>query len=219
MVPRHTSSCTLVSSRTTATGRARVHGREVGQRGGDPSRSLENHRRPLVCHQGGDTIPALPTFAGKESLHEKRSTGSPLTTRAATTDVGPGTTLTFSPASHRPGHEECARIADAGIPASLTTATVPPPARQESTRSTRDASLCPCTDSSRSPCAPPAAMPMAERSALVRRVSSQQTRSAVARTSRARGDRSPKLPIGVATRTKRPGAAPSPQRSLHFADF
>ena len=47
-------------------------------------------------------------------------------------------------------------------------------------------------------------MPAAESRARVRRVSSQQIRSAVASTSRARGERSPRFPIGVATRTSRP---------------
>ncbi len=47
-------------------------------------------------------------------------------------------------------------------------------------------------------------MPDADSSARVRRVSSQQIRSAVASTSCARGDRSPRLPIGVATSTSWP---------------
>ena len=45
---------------------------------------------------------------------------------------------------------------------------------------------------------------MADSRARVRRVSSQQIRSAVASTSRARGERSPRFPIGVATSTSRP---------------
>ncbi len=141
---------------------------------------------------------------GRNPSTQKRSAGRPLTTSAPTTEEGPGTVLTVSPAaaswaaSQAPGSEM------PGVPASLTTATVAPPATAPATRSRRAASLCPCSDRRRSPLGPLAVMPLAESRARVRRVSSQQIRSAVASTSRARGERSPRFPIGVATSTSRP---------------
>ncbi len=93
---------------------------------------------------------------GRKPSTPKRSVGRPLTTNAPITDEGPGTVVTVSPAAaswpanHAPGSEM------PGVPASLTTATVPPAPTHEATRSSRSASLCPCKDSSRLPARDPA---------------------------------------------------------------
>ena len=148
---------------------------------------------------------------GRNPSTQKRSAGRPLTTSTPRTEDGPGTVLTVAPASARRAANQAPGSEIPGVPASLTTATVAPPATAAATRSSRDASLCPCSDKSRSPCGPFAVMPLAERRARVRRVSSQQIRSAAASTSRARGERSPRFPIGVATSTswpRRPSLTP-----------
>ncbi len=141
---------------------------------------------------------------GRNPSTQKRSAGSPLTTSAPRTEDGPGTVLTVAPAAASWAASQAPGSEIPGVPASLTTATVAPPATAVATRSSRDASLCPCSDRRRSPCGPFAVMPLADRRARVRRVSSQQIRSAVASTSRARGERSPRFPIGVATSTSWP---------------
>ena len=206
--PRQTSSCTLVSSRTTATRRpASTAARSANVAATRPGASSSTVVRPSAMSDATRSRRSLP-FRGRNPSTQKRSVGRPLITSAATTEVGPGTMLTSSPASESRETSNVPGSEMPGVPASLTTATVPPSATHACTRSTRAPSLCPCRDKSRSPCDPPAGMPIAERRALVRRVSSQQIRSATSRTCRARVERSPRFPMGVATRTNRPRWTP-----------
>ena len=137
---------------------------------------------------------------GRKPSTTKRSVGRPLTVSAATTDEGPGTVVTTSPCAARRAATSAPGSEIPGVPASLTTATRAPAATAAAIRSAPAASLWRCNDTSRSP----APMPRAESRARVRRVSSQKMSVASARTWRARGARSPRLPIGVATSTRRP---------------
>ena len=89
-----------------------------------------------------------------------------------------------------------------GVPASVTTATSPPSPSTSSTSPIRASSVCSLHTASRG-----AVTPACCSSRPVRRVSSQHTSPAPASASTARGDRSPRLPIGVPTSTSRPGDA------------
>ena len=152
--PRQTSSCSLVSSRTTATGRcgsATATSASVAatRRGASSTTQVRSSAMSAAMRRRRSG-----PFRGRNPSTQKRSAGSPLTTSAPSTDDGPGTVLTVSPpaasrdASQAPGSEM------PGVPASLTTATVAPPATAPATRSRRSASLCPCSESKRSPSGP-----------------------------------------------------------------
>ena len=97
-----------------------------------------------------------------------------------------------------------------GVPASEISVTTPPSSSRRSTRPICRSSLWSWSGSSAGrPPAPPT--PRFRNSRPVRRVSSQATRSAVSSASRARGERSARLPIGVAAIRRRParcGSAP-----------
>ena len=91
-----------------------------------------------------------------------------------------------------------------GVPASETTATSP---RRRAHRAPRSGFVARCAR-----WRPPAACHALRQPASsrpVRRVSSQQISSAAANVSIDRGDRSPRLPIGVATRTSREARSPA----------
>ena len=87
-----------------------------------------------------------------------------------------------------------------GMPASLTTATRSPRASRSSTSATAPSSVWSLTTISGR-----RGTPACCSRRPVRRVSSQQIASAAASASTARGDRSPRLPIGVPTSTRRHG--------------
>ena len=144
---------------------------------------------------------ALPLRGRKPSMHQ-RAVGRPLAATAATGADGPGTTSIRWPASTTrrttlsPGSEI------PGMPASETRATVPPSSRRRITSVAALSSVC---SSRRSRSAPTTPAWASRRPVL--RVSSQATRSAAASVSTARGERSPRLPMGVATSTKWAGPA------------
>ncbi len=87
------------------------------------------------------------------------------------------------------------------MPASETSATLAPSERRDSTRSTRPRSLWSCS-------AIISGAPLPSRSRVVR-VSSATIRSAPWSVARARGERSPALPIGVATTNSAPSPGPA----------
>ena len=87
-----------------------------------------------------------------------------------------------------------------GIPASVTYATRWPSRTASTIQPAPSRSLCAWTARSR----PAAAIPSWVSRARVRRVSSAAITSAVRKVSTARADRSPRLPIGVATSTSQP---------------
>src|SRR5665648_812257 len=114
--------------------------------------------------------------------------------------LGPGATSTFRPSATaartraKPGSETV------GIPASVTTSTVPPARTTSSSPATREASLCSWWLTTR----PVTRTPSRPASPASRRVSSAATTSAVARRARNRAEASSVLPIGVAASTTRP---------------
>ena len=79
---------------------------------------------------------------------------SPLDTSAASTADGPGTTVTARPAAATAAATRAPGSDTAGIPASLTRATVRPAATAATTSSTRSASLCSCSERSGTPVIP-----------------------------------------------------------------
>ena len=140
---------------------------------------------------------------GRKPSKTNRPVGSPLMTRAVIAALGPGTVSTVWPAaaaartSRSPGSEM------PGVPASVTTATWRPASSSPSTRLTEAASFWSCTARRRLP----AGMPAWLSNLRLWRVSSQAMTSAARNASTARGAKSPRLPIGVATRVNRPPAA------------
>ena len=95
------------------------------------------------------------------------------------------------------------------MPASVTYATRLPARTASTTQSALSRSLCACTARSR----PAAGISAWVSSARVRRVSSAAITSASRSASTARGERSPRLPIGVATSTSTPARRSSAPRS------
>src|SRR5207244_2855995 len=144
-------------------------------------------------------------FLGRNPSKQKRSLGSPLTTRAATSAEGPGTASTRAPAAAAAATSLAPGSDMAGVPASVTTATSTPRSSRRSTWSTWAASLWSWTASSSLPETP--AWVSRRR---VWRVSSQAITPTRARVAAARGERSPRLPIGVETRTRVPVGRPAP---------
>ncbi len=135
-VPRQTSSCTLVSSRTTATRRpASTAARSANVAATRPGASSSTVVRPSAMSDATRSRRSVP-FRGRNPSTQKRSVGRPLITSAATTEVGPGTMLTSSPASDSRETSNVPGSEMPGVPASLTTATVPPAATHACTRST-----------------------------------------------------------------------------------
>ena len=119
---------------------------------------------------------------------------------------GPGTATTSIPAPIAARTSGAPGSLTVGVPASLTSATLAPALRRSMMRGTRSRSLCSCRDS----IAPAGRwMPLACSSCAVCRVSSASSRSASRNRSRARAPRSPRFPIGVATRNSTPGRGPA----------
>ncbi len=117
---------------------------------------------------------------------------TPATARAAVTADGPGTTTTSCPAARAAATRSAPGSETAGMPASVVSASVSPAARRASSPGSRSAALCSVNDwvGRRAP--------MKRSSFAATRVSSATTRSASRNASAARGDRSPRLPIGRA---------------------
>ena len=118
---------------------------------------------------------------------------------------GPGRHVTGRSASIQATTSEYPGSETAGIPASVTTATVSPARTRSMSCGTRPASLC----SKKLITRPPMVTPRAVDSDRRRRVSSAATMSAVSRTRRSRSDASAGFPIGVAANTTRPDVMPT----------
>ncbi len=141
-----------------------------------------------------------PCFTGGNPKNVNWLDGMPLIVSAASTALAPGTGSTAMPSSSAarinwsPGSES------SGVPASVTTATDSPCRSRSSRAGRRAASLWACRLTIG------VSMPACASSFAVRRVSS----AAITRTSRstrsARSVMSSRLPMGVATTYKRPGA-------------
>ena len=141
--PRQTSSWSLVSSRATATGRsppqtAARSPRVAPVRPGDSKRTEVRCSPAIAANRSARSRPER----GRNPSKQNRSVAKPLETSAASTADGPGITVTVSPAlataaaTRDPGSET------AGMPASLTSATVRPATTAATTSSIRSTSLC-----------------------------------------------------------------------------
>ena len=142
---------------------------------------------------------SLP-LRGRKPSNAKRSIGNPDSTSAARAALGPGTTRTSSPASATTRTRRAPGSETPGVPASVTYATCAPRWMSPTRSAARWRSLCSCSATSRRRPVTPACVS----SARVRRVSSAQITSASRSASTARGERSPRFPMGVATSTSRP---------------
>src|SRR5581483_7898418 len=147
---------------------------------------------------------------GRNPSNTNRSAPRPDTTSAASTALGPGTVDTSRSASTHARTRAWPGSETPGVPASVTYATTSPAAMRSTTRASACRSLWAWSATSR----PRAGTPACVSSARVRRVSSAAIRSASRSVSTARGDRSPRLPIGVATTTSRPATRARPPYSL-----
>ena len=134
-----------------------------------------------------------PALRGRKPSKKKWSQGIPDATSAVTQATGPGTTSTDTPASRAASTSTCPGSDTPGMPASDAKASVSP----ASMRSTKEGARPAITFSSQRMSGRDT--PAAESSFPVTRVSSQHTASAARNASTARGERSPKLPIGVPT--------------------
>ncbi len=101
------------------------------------------------------------------------------------------------------------------MPASVTYATADRTARPRRRPCAPRRSLCACTARRR----PPAGTPACVSSARARRVSSAAITSASRSASTARGERSPRFPIGVATSTSAPAAGAPSHALVHSAQL
>ena len=142
-VVRHTSSCSFVSSRQTATGRAA------------PRTSARSARvGTSLCGASWRTIvrrsPASSArwarrfflFMGRKPSKVKRPVSSPDSASAVTKAHGPGTAVTVTPASaHRRTRSSPGSLI-AGIPASVTSAPSSPASRRWTSSGPRPSSLC-----------------------------------------------------------------------------
>ena len=112
-VPRQTSSWSLVSSRTTATGRARARRRPARPRWRPPVPAPRGRRS---CARRSSSAATRRRRAeplrGRNPSTQKRSVASPLTTSAPRTDDGPGTVLTVSPADGQAGRQHGTGVRD-----------------------------------------------------------------------------------------------------------
>ena len=123
---------------------------------------------------------------------------SPATARAAVTADGPGTTSTAWPAPRAAATSSAPGSEMAGMPASVVRASVSPAASRARRPGRRSAALCSVKDTVGR------RVPRCRRSRAATRVSSATTRSAPANASAPRGERSPRLPMGVPTTSRRP---------------
>src|SRR5438876_1902870 len=135
----------------------------------------------------------------------------PLATSAVSTADGPGSTVTWTPASSAAPISRAPGSLIPGSPASETSAYDSPARRRGSSSATRFASLCSWYDISR------AWIPCRCRSPAVWRVSSQRTKSTSSSTRSTRSVTSSRLPIGVA-QTKSGNLLKSLERDQPGAD-
>ncbi len=165
---------------------------------------------PRRCRRADSSVPCRRE--GGSPRTRSATSADPEITSAVTAATGPGTADTRKPASsvartsRSPGSEM------PGVPASVTSATSSPATSVSSTSAMRLSSVCSLHTARRA-----ALMPACWSSRPVRRVSSQHTSATLPRTSIARGARSPRLPIGVATRWRvgiGPGHASSSRTSM-----
>src|SRR5207253_2707750 len=131
----------------------------------------------------------------------------PLATSAVSTADGPGSTVTWTPASSAAPINRAPGSLIPGSPASETSAYDSPATSRGSTSATRFASLCSWYEISR------AWIPCRCSSPAVCRVSSQRTKSTSPRTRSTRSVTSSRLPIGVA-QTKSGTSGPALPESL-----
>ena len=191
--PRTTSSWSFVSSRATAARRSpsstRTSRRSVITRSGDSNRTTVRGSCASARRRSRRSLGRR----GRKPSNTQRSVGRPETTSAAVTADGPGTTLISTPASTAARRRRNPGSETAGMPASETSATRSPSRRRSSSSSMRCRSLPSKNESMRT------FRPRCASSRPVRRVSSAATRSTEPSVSRARCDRSARLPIGVPT--------------------
>ena len=177
---------------------------QIAQGGDQAARRLEQDDGASLAGDGLESGAAgSAPLRGRKPSKQNRSVGSPLTTKAASAALGPGDRTSTVAPGRRGGSRPIDRR-DQTPPGCRRRSPRPrcrPAARWARTASTRAISLWPCKRQQRD--ALEAAWVSKPR---VRRVSSQHTRSACARVSTARGDRSPRFPIGVDTRTNVPAA-------------
>jgi hypothetical protein len=119
---------------------------------------------------------------------------SPETESAAITALGPGTAYTGRPAAIAARTTRSPGSDTPGLPASTTSAPVSPASSRPAISAARAPSLCAWAENSGVRTAKRVSRPR------VCRVSSAAIQSTARSTSSARGDRSPRFPIGVATR-------------------
>ncbi len=205
-VPLQVSSCSLVSSRHRATARSPpiAAARSLSVRASRWGASKSTAVRCSLARAARRAVRPEPR-RGKKPSKTKRSVGRPLATRPASAAEGPGTTTTSKPPSAAARTSRSPGSDTPGRPASDTSATRAPSANRSTTVDTWDASACSWAASIGGE-----ATPAAERRRRVWRVSSHTTRSASARVRRARGDRSSRLPMGVATMARLPRRCPPP---------
>src|SRR5690606_3475634 len=138
--------------------------------------------------------------AGRKPSNAKRSLGRPATDNAAIAAHGPGTGDTAKPASLAARTMRKPGSLTSGVPASEISATALPAPSHSSTRATCSASLCSCSATTR------ASLPACASNGALWRVSSAATTSTSRSTCSARGEKSPRLPIGVATTHRHPAS-------------
>ena len=209
----------LVTSRTTATARSGPH---TARRSASvaPTRCGDSNSTTVTSEVAIDARRSVraATLAGRNPSKRKRAVGRPDSTSAASAALGPGTTSTAQPASMHARTRSSPGSAIPGIPASLTYTT-----RCAALDRVDDAAAPRCVRCARARRATghPTGHRPREQSARVRRVSSAAITSALRNSSTARGDRSPRLPIGVATNTSAGrGDTPAvPGSSLHLDDI
>ena len=115
-VPRHTSSCSFVSSRTTAAGRSRVDRRELFEGRDDPSRRLEQDGRALVRHQRRHAAAAVAALAGQEAFDAEPVRRQPAHDEGADDRGGAGDRAHGFPERGQLRHQVGAGVRDAGGP-------------------------------------------------------------------------------------------------------
>ena len=138
-MPRTISSCSLVSSRQTATGRA---GSSCGEhRQATPRRGAGDSNATSVS--GAANAASSPDrLRGRKPAKRHASDGSPLATSAVSAEDGPGSTSTATPAATQPWTSGKPGSETSGIPASLTSATTSPPSIRSTSSAARGRSLC-----------------------------------------------------------------------------
>ena len=194
-VPRHISSCSLVSSRASTTLRIAPHA--VSRSSSVFSRrcgaSYNTTVRISVAISSICRLRSLP-LRGKKPSKTNRAVGKPLITSAIVRADGPGIAETVMPAFSAALTSRSPGSLIPGVPASLTSATSVLSSNSATTRSHASCSVCSLMTMYFLP-----DRPRCCNNKPVRRVSSQQTTVTEPSVSMARCDMSLRLPIGVAT--------------------